>query len=130
MTGQVPDAGPYIEQMDILVNASDPEPFGIVLLEGMARGVAVVAVDSGGPGEFIEHERTGVLARSGEPARWRTRSSRCSARRPSARRSVRPAARASCANSPMWRCASGSSHRDAASVLEDGVHASGRARCS
>jgi glycosyltransferase involved in cell wall biosynthesis len=67
MTGQVPDAGPYIEQMDILVNASDPEPFGIVLLEGMAREVAVVAVDSGGPSEFIEHRRTGVLARSGEP---------------------------------------------------------------
>jgi glycosyltransferase involved in cell wall biosynthesis len=68
MTGQVPDAGPYIEQMDILVNASDPEPFGIVLLEGMARGVAVVAVDSGGPSEFIEDRKTGSLARSGEPA--------------------------------------------------------------
>ena len=67
MTGQVPDAGPYIERMDILVNASDREPFGIVLLEGMARGVAVVAVDSGGPAEFIEDGRTGVLARSGEP---------------------------------------------------------------
>jgi glycosyltransferase involved in cell wall biosynthesis len=53
--------------MDILVNASDPEPFGIVLLEGMARGVAVVAVDSGGPGEFIDDGLTGVLARSGEP---------------------------------------------------------------
>ncbi len=68
LTGQVPDAGPYIERMDILVNASDPEPFGIVLLEGMARGVAVVAVDSGGPAEFIEHGRTGVLARSGQPS--------------------------------------------------------------
>lgn len=68
MTGQVPDAGPYIGQMDILVNASDPEPFGIVLLEAMARGVAVVAVDSGGPREFIEDRKTGVLARSGEPS--------------------------------------------------------------
>jgi glycosyltransferase involved in cell wall biosynthesis len=67
LTGQVPDAGPYIERMDILLNASDPEPFGIVLLEGMARGVAVVAVDSGGPAEFIEHGQTGVLAPSGEP---------------------------------------------------------------
>ncbi len=67
MTGEVPDAGPYMRQMDILVNASDPEPFGIVLLEGMARGVPVVAVDSGGPSEFIEHGRTGMLARSGEP---------------------------------------------------------------
>jgi glycosyltransferase involved in cell wall biosynthesis len=67
MTGQVPDAGPYMDKMDVLVNASDPEPFGIVLLEAMARGLAVVAVDSGGPAEFIEDGRTGVLARSGEP---------------------------------------------------------------
>jgi glycosyltransferase involved in cell wall biosynthesis len=69
MTGQVPDAGPYIDQLDVLINASDPpEAFGIVLLEGMARGVAVVAVDAGAPGEFVEDGRTGVLARSGEPS--------------------------------------------------------------
>jgi glycosyltransferase involved in cell wall biosynthesis len=68
MTGEVPDAGPYIERMDVLVNASDPEPFGIVLLEGMARSVAVTAVDSGGPAEFVEDGQTGVLARSGAPA--------------------------------------------------------------
>lgn len=67
MTGEVPDAGPFIERMDVLVNASDPEPFGIVLLEGMARSVAVAAVDSGGPAEFVEDGRTGVLARSGAP---------------------------------------------------------------
>lgn len=67
MTGEVPDAGPYIERMDILVNASDPEPFGIVILEGMARGVAVVAVNSGGPEEFVEDGATGILARSGSP---------------------------------------------------------------
>jgi glycosyltransferase involved in cell wall biosynthesis len=68
MTGQVPDAGPYIGQLDVLINASDPpEAFGIVLLEAMARGVAVVAVDAGAPAEFIEDGHTGVLARSGEP---------------------------------------------------------------
>ncbi|HEY4997108.1 MAG TPA: glycosyltransferase, partial [Solirubrobacteraceae bacterium] len=67
MTGQVPDAGPYIARMDILVNASDPEPFGIVLLEGMARAVAVVAVDAGGPQEFIADRETGLLACTGEP---------------------------------------------------------------
>jgi len=68
MTGQVDDAGPYIERMDVLVNASDPpESFGIVLLEAMARGVAVLAVDAGSPGEFIEHGRTGLLARSATP---------------------------------------------------------------
>jgi glycosyltransferase involved in cell wall biosynthesis len=67
MTGETPDAGPYIARMDILVNASDREPFGIVILEGMARGAAVVAVNSGGPPEFIDDHVTGVLARSGEP---------------------------------------------------------------
>lgn len=67
MTGQVPDAGPYIDQMDVLVNASDPEPFGIVLLEAMARSVAVVAVGSGGPLEIITDGHGGVLADSGEP---------------------------------------------------------------
>jgi glycosyltransferase involved in cell wall biosynthesis len=67
MTGEVPDADPYVQRMDVLVNASDPEPFGIVILEAMARGVAVVAVDSGGPAEFVGDGVTGVLARSGEP---------------------------------------------------------------
>jgi glycosyltransferase involved in cell wall biosynthesis len=33
----------------------------------MAAGVPVVAVDSGGPPDFIEHERTGILASSGSP---------------------------------------------------------------
>jgi glycosyltransferase involved in cell wall biosynthesis len=68
MTGHVADVGRYVGQMDILVNASDPEPFGLVLLEGMARAVAVVAVGAGGPAEFIEHGRSGMLASSGEPA--------------------------------------------------------------
>ncbi len=67
LTGEVPDAGPFIERMDVLVNASDPEPLGLVILEGMARGVPVVAVAGGGPSELIEDGRTGVLARSGEP---------------------------------------------------------------
>jgi glycosyltransferase involved in cell wall biosynthesis len=67
MTGEVADAGPYIEQMDVLVNASDPEPFGIVLLEGMARGVSVVAVGAGGPTEILTDGVTGMLARSGAP---------------------------------------------------------------
>jgi glycosyltransferase involved in cell wall biosynthesis len=67
MTGEVPDARPFIERLDILINASDPEPFGIVLLEGMAAAVPVVAVAAGGPAEIVEHGKTGVLARSGAP---------------------------------------------------------------
>ena len=68
LVGEVADAMPFIEQFDVLVNASDPEPFGIVLLEAMAAGVPVVAVDSGGPRDIVEHARTGMLARSGDPA--------------------------------------------------------------
>lgn len=67
MTGHVDDAGPYIERMDVLVNASEGEPFGIVLIEAMARAVAVVAVDSGGPAEIVQDKRTGVLARDATP---------------------------------------------------------------
>lgn len=65
MTGEVPDARPFIARMDVLVNASDPEPFGIVLTEGMAAGLPVVAVDAGGPAEIVQDGRTGILARSG-----------------------------------------------------------------
>ena len=68
LVGEVADAMPYVEQFDVLVNASDPEPFGIVLLEAMAAAVPVVAVDSGGPRDIVEHARTGMLARSGDPA--------------------------------------------------------------
>ena len=68
LTGEVPDAGPYIDRMDVLVNASEPEPLGLVILEGMARGVPVVAVDAGGPRELVEPGRTGALAGSGAPA--------------------------------------------------------------
>ena len=67
MTGQVPDAGPYVELMDVAVNASEEEPFGIVLIEAMAAGVPVVAVARGGPCDIVESGVSGVLAPSGEP---------------------------------------------------------------
>lgn len=46
----------------ILVHASIlPEPFGQVVVQGMAAARAVVAANSGGPLETIDHERTGLL---------------------------------------------------------------------
>ncbi len=68
MTGQVGDAAPYFGLMDVAVNASEGEPFGIVLLEAMAAGVPAVAVADGGPLDIVEPGVTGVLAASGEPA--------------------------------------------------------------
>jgi glycosyltransferase involved in cell wall biosynthesis len=61
MAGHVPDARPYVARMDVLVSASEREPFGIVLAEAMAQGVPAVAVSDAGPREIIESGVTGLL---------------------------------------------------------------------
>jgi glycosyltransferase involved in cell wall biosynthesis len=66
-TGQVADPGPYLQLMDISVNASDDEPFGLVILEAMALGIPVVAFASAGPTEIIESGLSGILIPKGEP---------------------------------------------------------------
>jgi glycosyltransferase involved in cell wall biosynthesis len=68
-TGQVPDAGPYIELMDVLVSVATVESFGIALVEAMARGVPVVAVAAGGPEEIIEPGKSGLLVPTSDPSR-------------------------------------------------------------
>ena len=60
-TGHVPDANRYIAVMDVMISASSTEPFGLVILEAMALGTPVVAVDGAGPSEIIEPGKTGVL---------------------------------------------------------------------
>jgi glycosyltransferase involved in cell wall biosynthesis len=67
-TGQVPDAASYMALLDVFVNASTPEPFGLVLAEAMAAGVPVVAVNEGGPREIVRAGETGVLTPTGAPA--------------------------------------------------------------
>lgn len=55
----------------ILVHASIlPEPFGQVVVQGMAAGRAVVAANSGGPLETIDHERTGMLIDPKQPLQF------------------------------------------------------------
>ena len=67
-TGQVKDSHIYTAIMDVLVNASMEEPFGIVLLEAMAIGVPVVAFNAAGPAEIVESEVSGLLVPAGEEA--------------------------------------------------------------
>ena len=45
---------------DIQVIPSTYEPFGIVALEGMINGLAVIIADSGGLQEIVEHETDGL----------------------------------------------------------------------
>jgi glycosyltransferase involved in cell wall biosynthesis len=59
------DVWPELASFDVLVHASViPEPFGTVVLEGMAAGVAVIAADEGGPATVIADGQTGRLFRS------------------------------------------------------------------
>lgn len=48
--------------LDVLVlSSSMPEPFGLVVIEGMAAGKPVVATAAGGVLDIIEHEKNGLL---------------------------------------------------------------------
>jgi glycosyltransferase involved in cell wall biosynthesis len=62
LRGHRPDVWDELSRLDVLVHASvTPEPFGQVILEGMAAGVPVIASGAGGPVEILRHEVTGVL---------------------------------------------------------------------
>jgi glycosyltransferase involved in cell wall biosynthesis len=62
LRGHRSDVWDELSRIDVLVHASvTPEPFGQVILEGMAAGVPVIAPRAGGPAEILQHEVTGVL---------------------------------------------------------------------
>lgn len=61
------DVGAEMADLDVLVHASlIPEPFGQVVLEGMAMALPVVATREGGPGELIQDGVDGVLYPMGD----------------------------------------------------------------
>lgn len=65
--GFVADVEGELARLDLLVHASViPEPFGQVVVEGMAAGMPVVATDAGGPAETITHGVDGVLVAPGD----------------------------------------------------------------
>jgi glycosyltransferase involved in cell wall biosynthesis len=64
-TGFVEDAAAAIRALDVVVHAStQPEPFGLVIAEGMACGRAVVSTAAGGAAEIV---RDGVDALAVKP---------------------------------------------------------------
>jgi glycosyltransferase involved in cell wall biosynthesis len=66
-TGQQADAPRYLSAFDVLVNASNPEPYGLVLLEAMANGVPTVAFAAGGPLDIVADGETGLLVPQDDP---------------------------------------------------------------
>ena len=58
----------WYQAADIQVVPSWYEPFGMVVLEGMLHGVALVASNLGGPAEILDHGRTGLLVRPRDAA--------------------------------------------------------------
>lgn len=62
------DVWAELARLDILVHCSvTPEPFGQVVVEGMAAGVPVIAADAGGPAEVITDGVDGLLVSPDDP---------------------------------------------------------------
>jgi glycosyltransferase involved in cell wall biosynthesis len=63
------DVAPLLSQATVVVSPSIlPESFGLVLLEAMASGRAVIASDHGGPRELVVEGETGFLVPPGDAA--------------------------------------------------------------
>ena len=62
------DVPAVIQASGVLVHAStSPEPFGRVVIEGMAMGKPVIATNIGAPPEIIRDGQTGFLVEPGRP---------------------------------------------------------------
>ncbi len=61
MAGAQTNIPEWMQAMDVMVHASDREPFGIVVLEAMALGKPLVAGAEGGPREIITEGVNGLL---------------------------------------------------------------------
>jgi glycosyltransferase involved in cell wall biosynthesis len=68
-TGFCSDIPQIISTLSLVVHASTtPEPFGQVIIEGMAAGKPVVATNGGGVPEIVEDGKTGILVPMGDSA--------------------------------------------------------------
>jgi glycosyltransferase involved in cell wall biosynthesis len=61
LAGFQTDVPRWMRAMDVIVHASDREPFGMVIIEAMALAKPVIATDEGGPSEIVTDGKNGVL---------------------------------------------------------------------
>ncbi len=62
LVGWIKDAQTFLQEGDIFVLPSRDEPFGIVVIEAMAAGIAIVSTDCEGPTEILD-ENTAWLCK-------------------------------------------------------------------
>jgi glycosyltransferase involved in cell wall biosynthesis len=66
-TGHRVDVAPMLAAVDLLAHTSvEPEPFGRVVIEGMAMARPVIASDCGGVPELVRDGETGLLVAPGD----------------------------------------------------------------
>lgn len=66
LTGWLPNVGGFFAALDVFVSASRVEPFGLVIVEAMASGAAVISTATDGAREIIDDNRTGKLIPIGD----------------------------------------------------------------
>lgn len=67
LLGHVEDIQGLMNKADLLIHTSiTPEPFGQVIVEGMAAGLPVIASAEGGPVEIVIPGETGLLIQPGD----------------------------------------------------------------
>ncbi|MEZ5951219.1 MAG: glycosyltransferase [Planctomycetaceae bacterium] len=67
--GYMNDVPSVLAQADLLIHPARQEPFGRVLLEAAAAGVAILATDVGGTTELLKHGETAWLVPPNDVAR-------------------------------------------------------------
>ena len=71
LLGHRTDVSRLMAAADVFAMPSLGEPFGLVYVEAMAMELPVVALDSGGAPEVVQHGVTGLLSAPGRPRRPR-----------------------------------------------------------
>jgi len=70
MPGEKANVESYIREADIYVHSAIYEPFGLVLLEAMAGGLPVVALNGGGNTDIIVNGNNGFLINDQQPEKF------------------------------------------------------------
>jgi glycosyltransferase involved in cell wall biosynthesis len=72
ITGFRDDVFAVLESLDlVVVPSTEPESFGLVVVEAMLAGTAVIGSDIGGISTIIDHEQTGLLFKANDKDKFK-----------------------------------------------------------